>query len=57
MCLSSFYIRLDMQVFGILETDLYDTVNEFKIYIMITVNLYDFSSLGGLYLGFGYTTL
>lgn len=54
-----------MQVLAILETDLYDTVNEFKIYIMITVNLYDSSSHGGfligqkswLYLGFGCTTL
>lgn len=45
--------------------NLYGTVNEFHIYIVITIHPHDFSSLGGfligeksrLYLGFGYTNL
>lgn len=45
--------------------NLYGTVNEFNIYIAITINPHDFPSLGGFlieekslsYLGFGYTTL
>lgn len=30
-----------MQVLAILETDVYDTVNEFKLCIVITVNFHD----------------
>lgn len=40
-----------MHVLAIFETDLFDTLNEFKVYITLSVNPCDCSSLGGFLIG------